>query len=502
MRNNAVLFITLSFLTTSLFLNSSAQADIEWSGVYRIEAININNPDLGGKRFGDANTHGKREQNYALSHLVLRPKIVASDGLTIYGQFDIFNNAAYPNSQLGQTWGSGVNTGTAPDSTGQSNTLSSNQKAESIQVSQLYLTLTQEYGSLVAGRVPLQFGLGMTHSAGRGLFDHWYDTDDLVGYKFVFGNLWVMPMVGKNAEGNINMNSDDVNDWMIQAEYENPETDISAGVFYKLRQGGDGTGTAGGPVSMGGDGAAGAGSEVLGGTGAKNSGKVNMKTVSLFILKDTPRYRLGMEATFQSGETGVVTTGGTGDNVTMGGYGVAAEFEYRPEESKWKWGLKAGLASGDDPTTPGKFDGFIFNRNYDVAMLMFNHPLGADDFMRTRLVTGNVRDPNKDIAAADVEAISNAIYAAPSARYNFSDRWSVDNTLITGWLTTNPLGAGNDPGKNLGFEWDLSVNFTPRKGVMWVNQAGMLFPGQVWKGNGNYDASFGFGVQTKAAISF
>jgi hypothetical protein len=498
MRKSSVLFITLSLLTSSLF-GSAAFADIEWSGVYRIEAYNLKNAELGGK---------KRELDYGLSHLVLRPKIVAGDGFTINGQFDIFNNATYPASQMGSYWGGGMRDASDPAATraDASNSMSNTQRPESIHVSQLYLTLNNEYGALVVGRVPLHFGLGIFHNSGKGLFDHWYDTDDLVGYKVVLGNLWILPMIGKNSEGAIN-NSDDVNDYMIQAQYENPESDVELGVFYQVRTGGDQASDA--PIGTAADG------EVLGGQAggaANHTGKVNTKTVSVYALKDTERFRLGLEAAFQSGDSGVMTS--NGNDVTWGGFGIAGEFEYRPEGSHWKWGLKSGLATGDDPNSAAKFEGFLFNRNYDVAMLMFNHPLGQADFLRTKLLTGNVyenpasTDPrDKHINTPDVETISNTIYLAPTARYAFNDHWSLDNTIITGWLETNPIAGSSNPGKELGYEWDISLNFSPRKGVMWINQAGLLFPGGVWKGgdtgNGKaYESSFAYGLGTKAAISF
>src|SRR3989344_5765070 len=103
MQKNSTIFITLSALLGCLFLNSTVYADIEWSGVYRFEGNHLKNSELGDR--------GK-ELGYGLHHLVLRPKIVAGDGLTIQGQFNIFNDATnYPNSQMGQVWGSGVRAG-------------------------------------------------------------------------------------------------------------------------------------------------------------------------------------------------------------------------------------------------------------------------------------------------------------------------------------------------------------------------------------------------------
>ncbi|MGE0526960.1 MAG: hypothetical protein AB7G93_05040 [Bdellovibrionales bacterium] len=481
MQKKSVFSITLCSLVTSLFLHS-AQADIEWSGVYRIEGYHFKNPEMGGR--------GK-ELGFGLHHLVLRPKIVAGDGLTIHGQFDILNNDRYPNSQLGQVWGSGLRDpgGAAATSAENSNVLSERQKADTFSVSQVYLTLTQEYGALIVGRAPLQFGLGMTHSAGRGLFDHWYDTRDLVGYKFLIGNMYILPMIGKPSEGEINR-TDDVTDYMIQAAYENPETDLELGVFYQMRRAGD----------QGSDAPAGIGGGPLGGTGAANAGEVDARTVNLYALKDTETLRLGFEASFQSGESGVIISE---NNVGWEGFGIAAEFGYRPEGSSWQWGLNAGMATGDDPETNDKFEGFLFDRNYDVAMLMFNQPLGHYDLFRTQLLNGtSVRDADGFVQRADVETISNVIYLVPRATYVFNDRWSLENRLATGWLNTNPLSGGQKADKDLGYEWDISLSFAPRKGVVWTTQAGLLFPGSAWEGGGQYDSKFGYGLATKAAISF
>jgi hypothetical protein len=483
MQKNSIIFITLSILVSSLFTNSAVAGDLEWSGVYRFEGNFLKNSELGDK--------GK-ELSYGQHHLVLRPKIVAGDGLTIFGQFNIMNEGgAYANSQMGQIWGNGVGSGT-PTSANDSNALSQNQEAETIEVSQLYMTYSQEYGSLLVGRAPLQFGLGMTHNAGRGLFDHWYDTRDMAAYKIVVGNLYFMPMFGKPSEKNIN-NSDDIDDYMFNFQYENPETDIELGVFYWLRKAG----------SQGSDAPVGA---PLGGSTtppATATGDIDLKTVSVYAQRGGERFRIGMEAAFQSGETGVLTS--SGDNVALGGFGLAAEMEYRGQDSKAKWTLKAGSASGDDPSTTAKYEGFIFDRNYDVAMLMFNHPLGQYDFLGTNLQTGAVRDADGNITRADVEAISNVIYIAPSMRYHFNDRWSWDNTIVTAWLTENPMAGQTperNPGKDLGYEFDTAINYSPRKGVMWVNQAGFLFPGDAWKGDGQFDSKFSFGLSTKAAISF
>lgn len=480
-------FVLLAAAATGLISFSAGAVDLDWSGLYRVEGTFIKNSEL----------EGGREKAYGLHHLILKPKIVAADGLIIHSRFDIFNIAdpndpIYNNSQMGQVFGHGVGgTVTAPTqpTSANSNSFSRNQKAETLEVTQLYLTWDQEFGSLIVGRAPVQFGLGMTYSAGGGLFDHWYDTRDLVGYKIVMGNLYLLPMYAKVSEGALNRGVDDMNEYLIQAQYDNPETDISMGVMYQVR-----TSSAGdGPVAL-----APTDPPLIGGTNATNAAPVNMSWVNIYALKDTERFRVGLEASFQSGKTGVVTA--SDDKVSLEGFGVAGEFEYRPDQSRWKYGLKAGIATGDDPGTDNKYEGYIFSRNYDVAFLLFNHPFGQDDFSRTYLVGGNPRSGR--VETADTNAISNITYASIYADYKWTDRFTVIGSLTSGWFSEKASTAIGSQKKDAGYETDFTLRFSPKAGVVWDNQVGLLFPGSAFKGGGAYEAGFAYGFGTRAAISF
>lgn len=473
MKKSVLVSITFAIFSGLLFSAPSESADMEWSGTYRIEGVHIKDSELDGR--------GK-ELNYGLHHLSLRPKIVAGDGITIYGQFELFTNSAYPNSQLGQVLGDGVGTGTTRTSD-TSNTIGSTEKSRELMVSQLYLSWVQEYGALIVGRAPLQFGLGMTYNAGKGLFDHWFDTRDLVGYKILMGNLYFLPMYGKVSEGSLNTN-EDVNDFMVQMQYENPETDLEMGVFYRVRKSSD-AGSDAGSVTL------------IGGAGATNS-ESNFNELSIYALRDTERFRLGVEGSFLSGKVGARTTGL--DDVTLNGFGVAGEVEYRPETGRWIYGAKLGTATGDDPDSDSRFEGFVFDRNYEVAMLLFNRPLGRRDVLRTGSYGGGP-DANGNIDKPDVEAVSNVLYLAPYAHYKWTDRLRVTTTLATGWLNTDPVPGANEVGKGLGYELDFSLAFTPRKGVQWVNEVGMLFPGSAFDFNSD-KPGFAYGFTSKAAVSF
>lgn len=458
-------------------------ADLSWSGYYRVEGVRVHGPEL--------NSVG-RDKAYLLHHLVMAPKIVAADGLTIYGRFDVFNNSVYgENNQFGEFFGSGPRTafGTgdpgngSSTNSGNSNVLSRSQKSGAIAITSLYAVWNQEFGSLVVGRVPVQFGLGLVHNAGNGVFDHWFESKDIVGYKIVLGNLFVMPMVGKISEGDVGY-EDDVNDYMLQAQYDNPETDLSLGVFFEQR-----TATSAGndaPIT---------GPSTL---GTAQPGGFRTQLWSIYTKQRMKDFTIGVEGDFLSGDTGV--TFATGQNVSINSFGLAGELAYRPEDSKWSALLKAGYASGDDPGTQDVYEGFVFNRNYDVAFMLFNHPLGQYDVLRTGLVR-NVGVPAS--SQPDTEGVSNTIYFAPSVDWKWHDNLSLNATFAYAMLSKEPLSNVGGVAKDLGYETDIGVTYKPYERLTWKTQLGFLIPGDAWRGGSNgYENRVTYGIETKASISF
>lgn len=488
--------LRLSILAFLVLPFAAAQAgDLDWSGVYRIEGNIFDNPQAG--------TGDKKRKEYGIHHLILRPKIVGADGLYINSQIEVFNNNAGATgawgNQLGSVFGNGINdtpqaTATTGGS-GSSNTLSEHQGADEIRISQFYLTFVQEFGSLIAGRAPVDFGLGMTHNAGRGLFDHYADTRDLVGYKVVLGNFFILPMIAKVNEGGIG-GYDDVNDQMIQIQYENPESETTMGFMYWNRKAGMGgnDATPGAPASA---------DEEVFGAGATLTGSYDYKLMSFFFGKKYESFGFGIEVANQSGKTGV--TSGAGDGVDYSGIGLATEFEYHPKDSNWAWGLKAGMASGDDKTTEDEYEGFVFDKNYDVALMLFNHALGQANLLHTEIAGTRISSAttSSTLADPDVEAISNVMYAAPYFNYKWSDKWSMRGVVATGWIDQTKLAiAGPDVDNSLGYEVDFSLNYSPNERVVWQNTIGWLMPGTAFEADGAFNTGDVFGIMSRAAISF
>lgn len=457
-----------------------AQADISWSGNYRIEAVKVKGAEL------DSNQHSKA---YLLHHLVLQPKLVAADGINIYGRFDLLNSPVTDNNLAGQSFGTGPSSSTGPQTAGAANTpsnvFSDNQDFNSpLLVTQLYATWTQEFGVFVVGRAPLRFGLGMTYSDGSGLFDHYMTSRDMIGYKAVLGNLSVMPILAKVNEGNLN-DEDDVNDYILNVQYDNPETDLSLGIMYQLRVATRAGNDAPNDGSAGGGGAA--------STGVTEGFK--SQNINVFTGQKWGNLALGLEGGFNSGDTGLKQTSGGG--VKLNSYGVAADLTYANPDSKWSYGTRAGIATGDDPGTPDTFEGFIFNRNYNVGMLLFNHPLGGGDHLRTGVVRNTTTAASNQI---DTEAVSNTMYLAPGFQHRWKENMTWGGTFV--WATAQ---AEAYPGmaKDLGYELDLNFTYKPYEKMRWITEIGMMSPGDAWKTGGvTFDNRFTYGITTKAAITF
>lgn len=458
-------FILLICLLSSPVFGS----DLNWSGRYRFEVFSLVNSDL-----QDGN------KSYILHHFVLKPNIIAADGLKIHGRFDLFNNEDHP---LGFGDFLGGNTRT-------SSIVSTN----SFQVASLYLEWINEYGVLLLGRIPFEFGLGMSYSSGEGEFAHGFDVLDMVGYKVVMGHMSIMPFLvkgprwstksyyetprGEPVDGNPYGGSDPLNlydelGFMLHVQYDNPNTDLSVGLLYTNKssidqvRGFDGVGRIGGTRQVGGS------------------------QFNLFVGKHTGQFEVGVEAAFLNGNM----DGGPSENapspVELGGFGIVGEINWKPG-GRFEFFTDLGYATGDDLGTPGKYEGFLFDRNYDVGMLLFNHVLGRFDVLQT----GN--DPQVGSDLADVEWVANTIYVKPGLRWKVSgDKWIAKTSVLYAVLEK----ANNNFGRNLGIEWNAGITYRPHEHLTWVSGVGLFFPGSAFERD-QARSKMALGLETKLAVQF
>lgn len=465
----------LGFALSAMMASSASAISIDWSGGYRAEYTEIDRPSL---------ADGKERKAYGLNFLYLQPKIIASDGINIHSRFDVLTNSitAYQNSQLGAIIGSG--TLSEPRLTSQT------QSSASVYVSQLYLNVNQEFGSLVVGRAPIEFGMGITHNAGNGPFDHWYDTRDVVGYKFWIDNLSFMPMLGKVYQKDFGQGST-VSDQIFVLEYDNKDIGAKAGVFHETRRASfDSNNIAANTTGI---------QQIFPGATLSDGGTSQL--VNLFFGRDWKAFQFKLEASFLTGDTGLVASGSP---ISYNAYAVAAEVLFPATEgSKWEFSGKFGVVSGDDPTTTNKYEGYQLDRNYDVGFLLFNHRMGQKDFLTTGMI--HLSDSGSGLSlgnSADDEAVGNAMYVAPSAKYIWNDKFDIRSTLVYAQTMVNPTNS-SDFQKDLGTELDIELIYKPRERVIWSTQLGYFLPGAAWRnGSDGLENKANYGFTTRAAITF
>ena len=465
-------------LALTLVAASSFAADLNWRGQYKFEGVSLRGAPL----------DGTQTKEYFMHHLILRPKIIAADGLNLYGRFDLLNND-YSDS-LGHKGGEffGARTSTAGTTSGQ-------QDPEFMEINQLYLTWLQEHGSLIVGRMPLEFGLGLSLDAGEDQFDHYLDNVDGVGYKIVMGNLYFLPVYGKYGEGNLSQ-EDEIYQYYAQVQYENPDTELSLGLVYDVRVAtSDGNDAPGGPY------------DPTAATTDPADGEWKTENIGLSLGQKYELGRLDVEAGFYRGSTGVQAS--NGNEISIDAFAVVAKFMTENDGSKWNWGLTAGYLTGDDPDTEDVYEGYVADRNFDVGLLLFNHPiggngvLGTSDFYinnRTSLAANNRQN------LPDVDALSNALFLAPSLKWQFKEKWALKGTLLWAQLNQPQYGEAD---AGLGTEIDASVIYSPHKSLTWTLDAGLLLPGSAFEVYGdpaspsfNDDLEMAYLIQTRAAISF
>ena len=134
-------------------------------------------------------------------------------------------------------------------------------------------------------------------------------------------------------------------------------------------------------------------------------------------------------------------------------------------------------------------------------MILFNHPVGKGDAIGGSSFYANNRTGiTSSQNVPDVAALTNTLYLAPKLNWNFSEKWSLNSSVLWAQLNTPQY---DDGASDLGFEIDASFVFKPNDALTWSIDGGVLLPGSAFEGGGAFDSpETAYGIQTRAAISF
>jgi len=456
-------------LLVGFLIQNGFAGGVDWKGQYRFEYFDISstNLDNGGAKAA------------FLNRLNLRPHLIAGDGLRVMTNLEVLSNSLYPNDQVGAWFGSHV----------QIDQVHRRQQGVSqFTVREAYLRWEQEHAELIVGRAPFQFGLGAFYNAGLGSFDHFSDNYDMISYKIYVGNLLIQPILTTVQDESI-QRSGGTNDQMIHLFYNNQDAGARFGVLYRNRI----APAVFAPVASR--------PAVYNESAVVGDYKVNNS--HLYFAREWDTFAFRMEGGFESGSTGFQQ--GNGGSIDLGGYGVNLEFDYRPKDSNWDYRLLTGIVSGDDPKT-ARYEGFQLHRNYDIAFLLANHPLGKFDALSSyRQRSRDTSAPfsvKSNASVLDEEAVGNMVYLAPQFNKSLGDRWKWMNRIVLAQMQTNPSQQAN-VNAFLGWEYDFGLKFQPYDRFQWVTEIGLFMPGAAFsEGALQHPIRSIWGWQTRAAIDF
>jgi hypothetical protein len=439
---------------------------VDWRGQYRFEYIDVSSSYL----------DGSGAKAVFLNRVNLRPHIIAADGLRVISNIEIFGNTLYPHDQMGSFFGQFVQS---------DQTLRLNQASVSPVVREAFLRWEQEHAELILGRSSFQFGMGAFYNAGLAPGDHFSDNYDMISYKVYMGNLLIQPILAVVNKGHTEKSGGSF-DQMLHVLYHNQDSQSQLGLLYRKRKSSFGENDS-----------------LRGYDSATLSADWQSSHSHVYFARNWDVFGLKVEAGFEGGSTGLLSQ--EGQSIDLGGYGVTTELEYRPQQSSWKYKLLMGLVSGDDPST-AKDEGFQLHRNYNIAFLLGNHPLGRYDVLtssrqRSSLPNHNGLRPNHTVL--DEEAVGNMIYLAPQFYRSISDKWVWTNHFVFAATQTNPSLSQTQLSSSLGWEYDVGLQYQPYDRFRWNTELGFFLPGQAFaEGDLNHATQMVMGLQTRISIEF
>lgn len=452
--------------------------DFYWTGNYSAEANYFSGVDLGNSDDG-----GK---DYINHHMFLKPEIIFFEGLSFHGGLDVLNgddNSVPNTSRVGQILGGSISSNESTYSQDVPSPFVQRQfqKSRAVNISEAYLKYSHTSGELRLGRQPLDFGYGAFFNSGQNVFDHFYTNRDGISYKFDMGSLSFNPL--------LNFLSDSLNgesqatEFGLKFEFSVEDTGLDLGFMVLQRHTPQGV-NALNPVPGG------------------EFGASKPITYSVFFNRQRKNLSYGFEALAQDGTAGVDSAG---NNISLKGFGVAGQVEWNL--GKWNLSGKLGYASGNDPQETGEVSSVAMHRNYNLGLILFNHPLGDASYDPTgtslRGRSGSLGAAYRPDRSVDTDSISNASYLAPSAEYTLNRKWKLNTTLVMAWLNeTNVAPGGGEVSSYLGSELDFTMDYMPTQNIILSTTVGYFLPGAAFEASGIFAADNSFGITTRLGVNF
>lgn len=315
------------------------------------------------------------------------------------------------------------------------------------------------YGTFSFGRMPLQWGLGVWQNDGLGFQGEHGDTADRLQWELLVEDVWVSLAFDMSSAGILNQ-GDDVFSGNATVGYRSER--IKAGLNAQLRYVPDPAFTL----------------FTIDGAVDAEAGAVSVKAEAL--------------GQFGSGD---LDTGA--NDASLSAFGAVVDLSL--DTSVVGIGLEGGLATGDKDPTDSKLRTFSFDRDYNVAAILFEQPMpvtyqsGADD------------GRNYDNALIG-DTVSNAMYIKPRVYREIVDNLEAEVAFIGARRFVTP--EDEEGRESYGMELDATVRYEAFDHVELAGTFGTFLPGTHFREytdeTGTYDEldETIYGGQVTARIKF
>ncbi len=407
-------------------------------GHYRVEADALFELDTHRAGAGDLTP----TQAYWKQRLRLEPSLFVSPQVTVHSQLDLLDNVLAGESNEGQQ-------NIYADRPDQLGTISTGiGPFESLNVRRAWIEATLPRGRLLAGRMGTHWGLGIVENSGDTTEALFGDTVDRLGFEWQLGPMSLMPAIDKLREATRDPALPNTPFGELEPGGASNAGDLTR---YSLRLFHDG--------ELHGYG-------LLFTWSRQHATNTDLFLEDFFARVTIAPVTLWAEFAFTQGSTDFYAMldpqhpyfSATPVDTSQNAYHFRAEIDFgkRLIDSMV---FDIGYASGDRQTIP--FNGFRYSRDFDLALLLFNMPLGVD------------RNDNSLVATPNF--VTNAHYFRALINLPPINKMALCFNLL------HALTAERISGKNsYGWEVDL-FGRVPIASQLWASLGGgVLFPGAIF----------------------
>ena len=479
-RNNLISRVLVTLLTAyslQLIATSALAMDFTAHGYMRTRAAAFEDLDTQKTNSGIAHDNNRFGLiSFNQMRLRVEPALKVNDNLSIHTQFDVLDNIVFGSQATEQLeiLSPVVGTVTLPAGPGSISVVGGDAgENQALNVRRVYMDILFPIGKLRIGRQPSHWGLGIFQNDGNERQGDFGDSADRIMFMTQYdfadsgaltaGLVWDIaweaqrdPRIGGLANA-IQNNGQDTHQYATFLLYERPE--FSAGVFGGVRRRDGGNGTT---MTV---------TDALGNSVASGiDGDTLVYFADLYGRYTYNEYDFKAEYVFIGGKmsTGVALDaipfsvyngGAVGDGIISlpAKQDVQVSLAALEASGAYKWGgewnFKGGFAQGDASPLSQRITQYGFRPDYNVALLMFNEPLGTSPSLWGCNATngaGCASSSTSDLTGGvpiTGNFINNTYYVSAGYQHHFDigdvikkcNDFSFGGRVTTAWAHKNPL---------------------------------------------------------------